>query len=215
MTKLNNVYPRIRQLGIFPFAWLAFRYVLRHTIRVDWNKNLYFASSLDEPILEVVPKIKVQIKLATINDIDKFTSLFDENKCARLKQRFTHGRICFVALDGSKLVGQLWVSLDDEYETEGRIRVKVINNEGYLFDVYVIPEYRNNRLGKYLTFTALKYLRDQGYEKAAGLVTDNNIYSLRAFVSQGLVPKKTVFDFKLFGLQFHRWAKYTGKSDRR
>jgi len=58
-----------------------------------------------------------------------------------------------------------------------------------------------------------EYLRKLGYEKVIGLVDENNTYSLRTLAAAGYQPKKISKLINIFGLKFHRWREYTGKSD--
>jgi GNAT superfamily N-acetyltransferase len=210
-TKRNNPRSSAKNNGVFNFTWKALKFVLRKTLGLHWQNNIFFERPLNEPVPGIVPKIKVQIRKAIIDDHVKFKGMFNENKYKRLRERFTKGRLCFVAIDGEKVVGQQWVSLDDEYDPELKIGVKVNNNEGYLYDVYVVPEYRSNRLQLVLAAEAMKYLHDQGYEKATTIVAAYNTHSLRTCATEGFIPKRTVFYFTIFGLKFHSWGKYTGK----
>jgi ribosomal protein S18 acetylase RimI-like enzyme len=213
MTKWYKLYSLIRKHGILKFTWLGLRHILRKTIGLDWWGEIFFERSLKDPIQEVVPKIKVPIKQATIDDLDKFKDRIDINNYERLQQKFRQGKLCFMALDGNRVVGQQWVSLDDHYDSDLKVIVTVNDNEGYLFDAHVIPEYRNNRLQSALAATALKYLHDKGYDKATSIVMDNNMYSLKTCAAKRFMPKKILFRFTIFGLRFHRWQKYNKKSN--
>jgi GNAT superfamily N-acetyltransferase len=210
MTIRDRAKALLRQQGTLKTAWSGFRYILRKTLGIHWQTIIFFERQVSEPITEVVPKIPVQIRIATVDDIDKFKNMFDDKKCNLLRQRFTRGEICFVAVVGEKVIAQQWVSYSDEYDPDNRLTVKVNSNEGYFFDTYVLPEYRNNRLHSALVASGLKYIYDRGLKKAIGIVVKNNTYSIKATLSQGFTPKRAVFDFTMFGLQYHHWHKYSG-----
>jgi hypothetical protein len=210
MTIRDRAKALFRQQGTLKTAWAGFKYILRKTLGIHWQTIIFFERQVSEPISEVVPKIPVQIRIATIDDMDKFNNMFDEHKCNLLRQRFTRGEMCFVAVDGEKVIAQQWISSSDEYDPDNRLKVKVNSNEGYFFDTYVLPEYRNNKLHAALVASGLKHIYDRGLKKAIGIVVKNNTYSIKATLSQGFIPKRTVFDFTIFGLQYHHWHKYTG-----
>ncbi len=209
-TGSNRLYSLIRKYGILNFTWLAFRYILRKTIGLNWGENILLERSLAEPIQEIVPKTKVRIEQATEDDLDKFKDIVDENRYNLFQQRFRTGRICFMALDGEKAVAFGWMSLEDEYESDCQVEVRLNNKEAYVFDDYVLPEYRNNRLQSALMARRLIYLHSQAYNKAIMFVGDKNTYARKAFASAGCRPKRAVTLFTIFGLKFHRWQKYTG-----
>jgi RimJ/RimL family protein N-acetyltransferase len=210
MSKRNRLNSLIKQNGIWHSTWLVIRYILCKLIGLDWQGTILFERSLAEPIQEVIPKIKVSIKQATIDDLEKFKDIVDSEKYHRFQQRFKKGNICFMVLDGDKVVAFSWISFDNEYESESQIEVKLKDKEAYSFDTFVDPAYRNNRLYAAVIPARLKYLSTQGYEKVIGLVDDKNTYSLRAHASAGYRPKRTATLIKIFGLKFRHWKKYTG-----
>jgi hypothetical protein len=205
MLKRTKISTLLSEHGIGESTWLGFRFLLRKIVGISWQRFIYFERPLDKAIAEITPKIPVRVGLATIDDMDKFKGMFDENKHNSLRQRFTKGQLCFSAQYGSRVVAQQWISYQDEYYAEKQLKIEVKNNEGYLFDAYVVPEYRNNKLYSILIATTLKYLHDHGYEKATTYIADYNKFPLRTCAAQGFIPKRTVLDIDLFGRHYHHW----------
>jgi ribosomal protein S18 acetylase RimI-like enzyme len=177
---------------------------MRKTLRIDWRKAIIFERSLVEPFQEVIPKANVTIRRATIDDMDKFVGLVDKDKYFRFQQRFKQGKICFIVLDGDKVVAFSWISFQNEYNSEWRCEVKLKDNEAYVFDSFIDPAYRHKRLHSALIFQKFLYLQMQGYQKAIGYVDVDNTYSLKALASSGHQPKKIFTLIEIFGLKFHR-----------
>jgi GNAT superfamily N-acetyltransferase len=202
-----------KEYGVIHANWLTFRYVLRRTLSIDWQKTILFERSLAEPIKEVIPRIKVNIRQATIDDLVKLKDMVDTEKYTRFQQRLDQGNICFLALDEDKVAAFSWISFHNEYLTESRIEVKLKDKEAYFFDTFVDPVYRNNGLQAAMIPARLKYLRELGFEKVIGLVDDDNSYSLKALASAGYKPKKVSTLIKIFGLKIHRWKDIVGESD--
>jgi len=207
-SRRNSLNSLINQYGILPAAWLIIRYVLRKILRIDWQRTILFERLLADPIQEVVPKIKVNIERATVEDLEKLKGMVDEAKYNRFRQRFDRGNICFVARDGDKIAAFSWISFDREFEVESQIEIKLNYKEAYGFDTYVEPEYRNNRLQSAMEPTILKYLRSQGYEKMIGLVDKNNIYALKGLLSAGNKPKRIATLIRIFDWKIQWWQKY-------
>jgi GNAT superfamily N-acetyltransferase len=202
-----------KEYGTLRSDWLSFRYILRKTVRIDWRDTIVFERSLADPVQQVIPRINVNIRMATINDLDKLKRLVDQDKYVRFQERFEHGKVCFVVLVEDIIVAFSWISFHNEYLSENQIEVQLKDKEAYFFDTYVDPAYRNKGLQAAMIPPRIEFLRSQGYEKIIGLVDDDNIYSLRALTSAGYKPKTVSRLIKIFGLKFHRWREYTGKSD--
>ena len=199
----------IKQRGIINFTFLIIRRLMRTILRIYWNKTIILERSLEEPIREITPKIPVQIMQVTKNDVKILRGIVDEGKYRRFEERFKKDRICFAALHEDEAVGYAWLSLDDEYEPGSKIDVKLNDKEAYLYDDYVVPKYRQNRLQSLLQTNKLKYLHTKGYQIAIGIVEGNNPIGLRTCISVGFVPKRTVTLISIFGFKFHRWQKYS------
>jgi len=188
---------------------------MRITLGLDWWSDIFLERPLAEPIKEIVPKIKVEIRQATVNDLDKFKSVVSEKDLNLFQQRFKRGRICFVALDGEKVAAYSWISLD-EYDTSNghditmQKKIGMTNKEGYFFDILVIPEYRNNRLQTALDTARLKYVHSLAYNRVLTGITANNTFSLKSAASSGFKPYRTMKFFSIFWLKFHHWRDYDG-----
>jgi ribosomal protein S18 acetylase RimI-like enzyme len=185
--------------------WLAFRYVLRKTLRIDWQTCTYFKRSLDEPIPEKSPKLEVEIRQATISDLPKLKEIVDEEKYDRFKRRFQKGKICFIAIYKEKVAAFAWISIDNEFEPNLQVEIKLEEKEAYLFDAYVVPEYRNHRLYPALGDTSLRYLRSQGYKNVLFFVGNSNKYSLKSVRSSGFKPNRALTCCSIFGLHCSYW----------
>jgi len=207
---MENLLIQIRRDGIISFVWKASRFILRKSMGLDWKREIIAERSLGEPIEEIEPKIKVTIRQATENDLDKFKGIVSESKLELFKERFEKGRICFIALDGERVISFAWISSGNEYESNCRVEVKLNEGEGYLFDDYTLPEYRHNGLQTTLIAKRLAYLQDQGCRRALVFIWDENIQSRKAYSTVGFEGKRTVTLITLFGLKFHRWRKFKG-----
>jgi RimJ/RimL family protein N-acetyltransferase len=207
--RLNSA---LKEHGPRRSTWLFFRYFLRKTVRIDWRDTILFERSLADPVQQVIPKIKVNIRLATFNDLDKLKKLVDQDKYVRFQERLKHGNVCFIVLVEDIIVAFSWISFHNEYLSENQIEVQLKDKEAYFFDTFVDPAYRNKGLQAAMIPPRIDFLRNQGYEKIIGLVDDYNTYSLRALISAGYKPKKISRLIKIFGLKFHNWQEYTGKS---
>jgi len=61
---------------------------LRKTIGFIWGTEIVYEYLLEMPIEEIEPKIKVTIRAAVEDDLDKFKGIVNERKFELFKERF-------------------------------------------------------------------------------------------------------------------------------
>ena len=208
---MENLVVQIKNYGIATSAIRALGFILRKTIGFIWGTEIIYEYLLEMPIKKIEPKIKVTIRAATEDDLDKFKGIVNERKIKLFKKRFKKDRICFMALDQEKIAYFGWISFDDEYESIFQIIVKVNDKEAYWFDCHTIPEYRRNGLHSAITAKALIYLKDKGCKKVLTHVMKNNIYSRKAFRKVGFKEKRMVTLIKIFNFKHYIVRDFKGK----
>jgi CelD/BcsL family acetyltransferase involved in cellulose biosynthesis/ribosomal protein S18 acetylase RimI-like enzyme len=209
----KKAFSLLKQHGILKFTWLVFRYFLRKTIRLSWQKIYILERSLKEPIQAITPKINVRIEQVGENEIHILKDIVDKDKYRRFQDRLRKGRVCIAALDGDRATGFGWISLEDECETDSSIEVKLNDKEAYLYDSYVSPEYRNNKLYAAMLAEEMRYLKSRGYDKAIALIDSENATALKTVKAAGYYPEKTAVVFTVFGRKFHRWRNFRETSN--
>ena len=208
---MENLVVQIKYYGIVTSTIRALGFILRKTIGFIWGTEIIYEYLLEMPIKKIEPKIKVTIRAATEDDLDKFKGIVNERKIKLFKKRFKKDRICFMALDQEKIAYFGWISFDDEYESIFQIIVKVNDKEAYWFDCHTIPEYRRNGLHSAITAKALIYLKDKGCKKVLTHVMKNNIYSRKAFRKVGFKEKRMVTLIKIFNFKHYIVRDFKGK----
>lgn len=208
---MENLVIQIKNDGIVTFAIRALNFILYKTIGFIWGTEIIYECLLEMQIKEIEPKIKVTIRTAVEDDLDKFKEIVNERKFELFKERFKKDRICFIALDQKKIAYFGWISFDDEYESIFQIRVKVNDKEAYWFDCHTMPEYRQNGLHGAITAKALIYLKDKGCKKVLTHVMKDNIYSRKAFRKVGFKEKRTVTLIKIFNFKHYIYRDFKGK----
>jgi len=208
---MENLVVQIKNYGIVTSTIRALGFILRKTIGFIWGTEIIYEYLLEMPIKKIEPKIKVTVRAATEDDLDKFKGIVNERKIKLFKKRFKKDRICFMALDQEKIAYFGWISFDDEYESIFQIIVKVNDKEAYWFDCHTIPEYRRNGLHSAITAKALIYLKDKGCKKVLTHVMKNNIYSRKAFKKVGFKEKRMVTLIKIFNFKHYIVRDVKGK----
>lgn len=208
---MDNLVVQIKNDGIVTFTIKALKLILRKTIGFIWGTEIIYECLLKMPIEEIEPKIKVTIRAAVEDDLDKFKGMVNERKIKLFRKRFKKDRICFIALDQEKIAYFGWISFDDEYESIFQIRVKVNHKEAYWFDCHTMPQYRYNGLHSAITAKALIHLNDKGCKKVLTHVMKDNIYSRKALEKVGFKEKRMVTLIKLFNFKHYIYRDFKGK----
>ena len=104
-----------------------------------------------------------------------------------------NGATCLIAFRGDTLLGyQLWTH-DNNFKDLKQIDIQLGADEMYLFDLYVLPEYRGTTIPKHLTYEVFNYLISTGVNKIYGFYFGDNIKALwwhRAFLKCREIKKK-------------------------
>ena len=96
-----------------------------------------------------------------------------------LKNRIGKDGICFVALDGEKIVGTISVRFveRDKWYAKGVIPDCILAG--------VIPEYRGKHISSMLEQKVFEYVRNKGYKLIELDTAENNIHAVEVYKHQG------------------------------
>lgn len=144
--------------------------------------------------------MSIEIKVATIDDIDKITnlglllysadntyeSLYDEN-IELLKSDLNH---IFLAYDNDAAVGFSHCSLRTDY-VEGTSG----GNVGYLEGIYVDPDYRNKGIAKKLVITCENWAKEKGCKEFASDCLIDNTESYKFHIKMGFKEANRIICF--------------------
>lgn len=158
-----------------------------------WERNL------GDEIPKTETKIPVEIKLASVPDF-KRTNLPKDEAVKRLSE----GDLGFIAMSNGRIAGYLWASLKRKvYLQEIEREVSFRTDEVYLYDGFVLPDFRRTGLLKKLLEETLHFFKSRNVKKAnAGTLTNNRApqSALRAlgFRTFRLLKFVRIFRFKKF-----------------
>jgi ribosomal protein S18 acetylase RimI-like enzyme len=92
---------------------------------------------------------------------------------------------CLIAIQEGKCVGYQWWTKDNKFKDLKKIGLELKENEAYLFDLFVFPEYRGSNIPKIIANQTFDYLLDSGTQKIYGFYYGDNLKALwwhRAFL---------------------------------
>jgi len=170
---------------------------------LEYTRFIKFERSLTN-IPRIIPSIKIAVKPASINHIQKICArTFRRRNCERkLAKRLRNGHICFIAEERKKqIVGYFWVAFREIFLSEIGKKMKLSNGNAYLYNAFVFPEFRNKKVFEKMLEEILRFLRKKQFTKAYIGTRASNIPSLRGIRRVGYKPKEVVTLLRVFGLK--------------
>ena len=166
-------------------GWLeAGRGFVKTLASVPYRRMSYlvFTRALSNPWPDVTPKLPVTLRRATEADLVRFEGHVPAWELRYFRRRLSHGRYCFLALDGENLAAYCWATTQVEFDVDN-LEMKLKEGDVYLDDAYTLPAYRRQGIQTAVHVYRLAYLRDMGCQRAVLIVEEPNV------ASQGLVRK--------------------------
>jgi GNAT superfamily N-acetyltransferase len=163
-------------------------------IGLKYVKLLLWERHLTNEIPKTETKIPVEIRLASIRDFERSPLLKDE-----AAKRLNEGDLGFIAVWNGMVVGYLWASFKRKVYL-GEIEREVSFKTGgvYLYDGFVLPNFRRKGLFKKLLEEALQYFKSRNVKKANAGTLTNNKAPQKAFKALGFSTVRLVKFVKIF-----------------
>ncbi len=140
---------------------------------------------LAEPVPVVEPYIDADFQPAGAQAAAELARVMEGTAYSEILARFASGRRCYVARVGGRLAAYGWVSLDEEFVGELRLRLRLDKEEAYIWDCATVPEFRRYRLYSSLLSFILRELRSEHFERAWIGANLDNEYSQRGIARAG------------------------------
>jgi len=172
------------------------------------NRILIYNFTADKPV-SVASHPRAIFNELSINDLPRLEKVMYQSRKA-IEKRFKKGDRCFVAEIDSRIAHYTWLCFGEEYLPSIEKRVRVKENEAYIYNVYTVPSFRREGLFSFVLGQVLKQLQDSGYKKLWVSVLSNNLSSQNAFEKMGF-EKETEIEYLRF-LIFKKYRDFNGRS---
>ena len=140
--KFNGLRASLRWQG----PWITTVRVIKTALKplIEINRFLFFETDLTQPFAQVEPRIPLEMRLLTPDDIESFAPLFSTRGLSReeVQTRLTRGDKCILACSGSELTGFFWLGLSSQWLPEIGVRLCLAPGEVYGYDSVTFPAWR-------------------------------------------------------------------------
>lgn len=191
--------------------WSRSRYILaarRITERLGlkYVRMLVYERSLDAEIPQVEARVPVEIKLVSTEDIKsgqyrgvRLAAGDDPMSHNVALQRLNNGEVCLVAVAEDRIAGYSWIYFKDtKYEPAIEREESFAEDEALLYDSFVIPQFRGNRIAKKLDRERSDFVKLKNYRKARAYVEADNVVERRSIEAVGFYVTKIITCLRVF-----------------
>jgi len=160
---------------------------------------------LEEESLQINPKIEVKIDFAATNEVIDWIRekrIPGSDNSFEIEYAQINKHYFPAAKYNDKIIG---------FEKIGFGKIFILDFEGFIclpdrvamvYDIFILPEYRNLGIASFLTRECLIYLRNKGFEKIYCHILPDNESSIRSFSKVGFKKVSNVYFLKIFGIKF-------------
>lgn len=120
-----------------------------------WSQNLA------DPSPEIRPQIPARFSRLTPESIPTLAAAMGASVGMEFMRRLETGRRCYVAYVHGELAAYGWVSFEEEFVGELRLRLKLLPGEAYIWDCVTLPAYRQKHFYSALLVYILGELRSE------------------------------------------------------
>jgi ribosomal protein S18 acetylase RimI-like enzyme len=198
---------RLRESFRWQGPWITFIHGMKTAVRplIEINRFLFFEADLTQPLVQVEPRIPLEMHCMTARDIEAFAALFGARGLdpETINHRLTQGDICILACSGAQLVGFHWLGFSSQWLSEIGVTLRLAPGvEAYGYDAVTFPAWRGNRIHAAMALYASQYARARGNERYVTYVRADNPRSLRTTVGRlGRKRTKTIWSIRVAGRQ--------------
>jgi hypothetical protein len=150
----------------------------RTCIKVVWETD---------STIRAFPWKKLLIRQAGMEDLPQLKKI---PEALAPEKRLRRGHVCFVALDGDRIVGATWYSPENNYSYALHMWIHLSEGEVCACGTYIIQEYRNKGLLPVFLVNMAKHMQKQGYKRRITLVSEKNA-AMRTVTSKMVQARET------------------------
>lgn len=201
--KMINEYTLNGISGLFKKIWNKIHHFLFYTTYSVWYER-----DLCKSILHFSPDCTVETDLLQY-DKSKIIEWLKENKTnfpwiyfeKEISSAISNDHIYFTVTCQSSIIGYVKIGIGSTYIHDFDKSIEFNKGIAFIYDTFVLPEYRGKKLALYSLNQIAQYLKEKNYTKILCHIEKCNIPSIRTFENAGFSAKDS--------LRFTRIARFS------
>lgn len=169
--------------------------------------SIWFCKSLSEPVDSTAKHTDIDINFLKEDKSRLINWLMEHNarfswmyKEKEIQLAETDKHIYVSILNNGNIIGYIKVGINNVYIHDFDKVVCFPKDSAFIYDTFILPEYRGKNIASYTISRTIDFLREAGFKKLWCHIEKWNTASLKTFQRAGFMPKGTIRFSKVFGL---------------
>jgi L-amino acid N-acyltransferase YncA len=183
------------------------KYIGYKTISIQ--RLIIYELDLNNFIEKQDTQIEIIFKVASENDLDSLDKEhyhYSDYGRQWLKHQQTKGDRCILAIKKGKIIGYVWI-MKGKMELSINNCIKIPQNKVYIYNGFVLNEYRGKRVLNAIDYYIIDILINEGKKFILTTVATNNKPSIHARKRIGFKKIGNITQFRFFGLNYDYISK--------
>lgn len=113
-----------------------------------------------------------------------------------------HQHVFMTLSHGEQIIGYLKIGISSVYIHDFGQEIVLPSGAAFVYDTFVLPEFRGRRLAVFGLGRAMRYLRESGFDRMLCHIERWNVPSVRTFEQAGFRRRGTIRFTKIAGISF-------------
>jgi len=143
---------------------------------------------LDEPVVEVMPRLAVAIGLLEESEIDEYVAFRPEADPAEICRRREAGQVCFVVRHEGRIAHACWAAMRQARIDYLARDIHLAPDEVYVYDSFTAPAFRGQNLSPTRAVQMARHFREKGHRRLIAVIMPENKRAFRPAAKAGYCP---------------------------
>ena len=196
---INKAVQKIREKGIRRFCVDVAR-IAGGYLYLDGVLAVLYCRIEDAP-LTVCSSVPLAINMLKTEQSGQLRDIVSDDKTyARFLDRLSQGKEPMVGSLNGMVVCYVWITFKDEFEPFLGREVQLNNENAYIYDTFVHPDFRGKGIHTVVVQEAMRYIKSHGCKGVFSVVNKANTPSLRTFKKLGFFEFSTSRVRRIMGI---------------
>jgi len=171
---------------------------------VTSNYAMWFKRDLNQPIVDQIPKISVKIQFDKREKTLQWIKSFNKNWMYNKKEIETaeaENHTIAGIFHKKEIIGYIKIGHKKVYIQDFQKVIPFSPGKAFIYDTFVLPEYRGLGAARYTITESMKYLKKQGFNELLCHIPQWNKASITAYKKAGFESIKGIRFVKILGLR--------------
>ena len=175
-----------------------------YTTASDW-----YVRDLTDPVSDVVPKLKVTGMFLEEDKSGLVKWLFENKEqfpwiyfVKEIDTAKNNNHIFYVIKYNASIIGYMKIGINCCYIHDFNEIIKFPRKFAFIYDTFILPEYRGKKLAQFCVNESIKYLNRNNYNTVLCHIENWNLPSIKVFMDAGFYKKDCIRYFKILFLRF-------------